>query len=208
MNASEHGTCHCRRALEPCRTRALLAIHRVMPWTIHGQVQTVHLIHGSIHGHRLPASRSVAALPRKETIITSVSAIGVPRIKNGITGIAIRHHQFLDHLLCARGLKALSRIALNLIPTRKPRANVSGTPLAIPRCIPRARHVRLHPLTLLPDDRVGGMMRMERAFMNASVTGVRDSRNGLILLFTSELHLQPQLCPILASSRHRILSQP
>lgn len=208
MNASEHGTSHCRRALELCRTQAHLAIHRVMAWTIHGQVQTAHLIRGRIHDHRHPASRSVAELPRKETIITSVSAIGVPRIQNGITSIAIRHHQFLDRLLCARGLKALPRIALNLIHTHRLRANVSGIPPAIPRCIPRARPVRLHPLIWLPDDRMGGKMGMKRLFMNASVTGVRDSRNGLILLFTSELHLQPPLGPILASSGHRTLSQP
>jgi hypothetical protein len=148
MNVSEHGIGHCPRALEPCRTRALLAIHRVMARTIHDQRQTAHLTRGSIHDHRHPASRSVAALPRKETTITNVSAIGVPHIQNGITSIAIRHHQFLvDHLLCARGLKALSQIALNLIPTHKLRANVSGTPPAIPRCILRARPVRPRPLT-------------------------------------------------------------
>jgi hypothetical protein len=147
MNASEHGTGHCRRALELCRTQAHLAIHRIMAWTIHGQVQTAHLIRRRIHGHHHPPSRSIAALPRTETTITSVSAIGVPRIQNGITSIAIRHHQFLNRLLCARGLKALPRMALNLIHIHKLRANVSGIPPAIPRYIPRTLPVRLHPLT-------------------------------------------------------------
>jgi hypothetical protein len=109
MSVSGHGTCHYQRVRGLYRSQAPLVIHLhpVVARTSRGQTQIVHLVRGSIHDLRHLASRSVAELLKKE----KKTVVGGPRSLEGITSIDLRRHQFLDHLFCARGLKAFIRMA-------------------------------------------------------------------------------------------------
>jgi len=190
MSVSGRGTSHYRRAPEPCLTRALLVTHPhpVVARTSRGQIQIVHLVRGRIHEHHHPVSRSVAELLREERRTMNVSVIGGHRVRDGITSIVHRLHQFLDRLFCARGRKALTQMV---------QTGASGIQPANPRCILRARHDHLP----LPTQLTGVKMRMKRPLMSANVTGVYDSRNGLTPIFASKRRLRTLPRPILASGQ-------
>ena len=194
MSVSGLGTCHYRRAPEPCLTRALLVthLHPVVARTSRGQLQIAHLARGRIHERRHPVSRSVAELPRKERRTTSVSGIGGHRVQDWITSIVHRFHQFLDRQFCARGRKALTQMV---------QTGASGILPANPRCILRARHDHLP----LPTQLTGVKMRMKRA------THERERNWGLRRQKWTHTYIRKQAAspnPTTSHSRVRTNSEP
>jgi hypothetical protein len=113
MSVSGHGTCHYQRVRGIYRRQAPLVIHLhpVVARTSRGQTQIVHLVLSRSREHSRPSSPSELIRSRATEEGEENRSWGSPRNLEGITSIDLRRHQFLNHLFCARGLKAFTRMA-------------------------------------------------------------------------------------------------